>query len=61
MPVLRSRILLLLSGKLPSELVTPEGKQKLVTELIAVARESVPGLTPEHGIDTAHLGAFVVQ
>lgn len=61
MPVLRSRILLMLSSKRPSDLSTPEGKAKLVAELVAAAREAVPGMTPERGVTQAFLGAFVIQ
>jgi flagellar FliL protein len=61
MPVLRSRILLMLSSKRPSEISSPEGKTKLVADLVTAARESVPGLTPERGISQAFLAAFVIQ
>ena len=61
MPILRNRILLLLSAKHPSELSTLEGKNKLVAELIAAARESLPGNTPDRGVVGAYLGAFVIQ
>jgi flagellar FliL protein len=61
LPVIRNHILLLLSAKKPSEISSPEGKQKLVAELVAAARDSVPGMTPEHGISGAFLGAFVIQ
>jgi flagellar FliL protein len=61
LPIIRNRILLLLSSKRPSELNTPEGKQKLVGELVAAARESIPGSAPERGIIGAFLGAFVIQ
>ena len=61
MPVIRNRILLLLSSKRPSEISTAEGKQKLVGELVTAARESVPGATPERGIETAMLSAMVIQ
>jgi flagellar FliL protein len=61
LPVIRNRILLLLSGKRPSDLATPAGKAKLVDELTAAVRESVPGTTPERGIVQAYLGSFVVQ
>jgi flagellar FliL protein len=60
LPVIRNRILLLLSAKHPSELATPEGKQKLVGELVAAARESLPGDQRE-GVTSAYLGAFVIQ
>ena len=59
LPVIRNHILLLLSAKRPSELASADGKQKLVGELVAAARESLPG---EHGVVTgAYLGAFVIQ
>ena len=60
LPILRNRILILLAAKRPSELNAPEGKAKLVAELLAAARESVPGLPPEQ-IQQALLGAFVIQ
>ena len=61
MPVLRNRIILALSSKRPSEISNLEGKQKLVTELVAAARESIPGEAPGRGIDGAFLSAFVIQ
>ena len=61
MPVIRNRILLLLSSKTPGDIASLDGKKKLVTELVAAARESVPGATPERGIDGAFLSSFVVQ
>jgi flagellar FliL protein len=61
LPVIRNRILLLLSSKRPSDLSTPAGKAKLVDELSAAVRESVPGTTPDRGVVQAFLGAFVVQ
>ena len=60
LPVIRNRILLLLSAKRPSELASAEGKQKLVGELVAAARESMPG-EGDKGIGGAYLGAFVIQ
>jgi flagellar FliL protein len=61
LPVIRNRILLLLSSKRPSELATPEGKQKLVAELVAAARESIPGSADTSAVSGAYLGAFVIQ
>jgi flagellar FliL protein len=61
LPVIRNRVLMLLSAKRPSELNTQEGKQKLVGELVAAARESIPGTTPERGVSGALLGSFVIQ
>ncbi len=61
MPVLRNRILLLLSGKKPSELVSVEGKRKLVDELVTAVRESLPPLPPDQAVRGALLSSFVIQ
>ena len=61
LPIIRNRILLLLSGKRPSELATPEGKERLVAEILKATREAIPGTTPERGVTSAYLGAFVIQ
>jgi flagellar protein FliL len=61
LPVIRNRILLLLSSKRPSDLASPGGKAKLVEEVTGAAREAMPGTTPQRGIVQAYLGAFVVQ
>jgi flagellar FliL protein len=62
MPVIRNRILLLLSGKHPSDLAQVDGKQKLVTELVGVARESLPGEgLADRGVNGAFLSSFVIQ
>lgn len=61
LPVIRNRILLLLSSRRPSELSTPDGKQKLVDDLVGAARASIPGTAPDRGITGAFLGAFVIQ
>jgi flagellar FliL protein len=62
MPMIRNRILLLLSGKKPAELAQTDGKQKLVNELVVVARESLPeGGGADRGVTNAFLSAFVIQ
>ena len=61
MPVIRSKILLLLSAKLPSELKTPEGKQKLADEIAAEARKYVNVKSPEDALMQVHFGSFVIQ
>jgi flagellar FliL protein len=61
LPVIRNRILMLLSSKRPSDLNTPDGKQKLVGELVAAARESIPGTEASRGVTGALLGSFVIQ
>ena len=61
LPVIRNRILLLLSSKRPSDIASPAGKAKLVDEVTGAVRESIPGSTPDRGIVQAFLGAFVIQ
>lgn len=66
-PLIRGKVLLLLSGKTAEELGTPEGKVKLATELVAVARYSLqgaPGLgeTPiEKAVTDVHFSSMIIQ
>ncbi len=64
LPEIRSRLLVLLSGKYPSELATSKGKQKLVNEIIAET-EIVLGLrtapTVPHAIADASAKSVVVS
>lgn len=61
MPILRDQILRLLSAKRPSDIASSAGKGRLVDELVAAARTSIPGPTPEKGVRGALLSAFVIQ
>lgn len=61
MPIIRSKLLLLLSSKMPSELASLDGKKKLVAEILAAVRESLPGTTPDRGIENAYIASFVIQ
>jgi flagellar FliL protein len=61
MPIIRSKLLLLLSSKMPSELASLDGKKKLVAEILATVRESLPGATPDRGIENAYIASFVIQ
>jgi flagellar FliL protein len=61
MPVLRNRILLLLSAKKPSDLASVEGKRKLVDELVGAVKEALPPLAPEQQLQGALLSSFVIQ
>ncbi|MEP7205436.1 MAG: flagellar basal body-associated FliL family protein [Casimicrobiaceae bacterium] len=60
LPILRNRLLLLLSAKRPADLASAEGKKKLVDELVVAARESLPG-AGEKGVTDALLASFVIQ
>ncbi len=55
------KLLLLLSSKMPSELASLDGKKKLVAEILAAVRESLPGTTPDRGIENAYIASFVIQ
>jgi flagellar protein FliL len=48
MPEVRSRILLLLSSKKPSQLTTPEGKTKLAEEIAHEVEAPLPQDKPKH-------------
>lgn len=61
MPILRSRILLLLASKNANELGSAEGKTTLMGELVAQAKEAVPEPATQNGIETVHFSAFVIQ
>lgn len=61
MPVLRSNMLLLLSGKYSREIMSLEGKKKLVDELLATARDGLDLEQPNKGIDAVHFSIFVIQ
>ncbi|MDH4190798.1 MAG: flagellar basal body-associated FliL family protein [Betaproteobacteria bacterium] len=58
MPVLRSRILLLLSNKTFDDLSSAKGKETLAAELVKQAIEAagLPG-----GVEAVHFSAFVIQ
>jgi flagellar FliL protein len=62
MPVIRSRILLLLSAKTAEELATTPGKHKLMAELLDEVRAPLPASdSPARGVENAHLSTFVIQ
>lgn len=56
LPEIRSRLLVLLSGKHPSELTTSQGKQRLVNEIIAET-EFVLGLRTSPALPKSNSGA----
>ncbi|MCQ8897761.1 flagellar basal body-associated FliL family protein [Limnobacter humi] len=62
-PVIRSRILMVLSSKNVSQLTTIEGKQALMDELVDLARVTIKGdvKDPTHGIRDVHFSSFVIQ
>lgn len=60
MPVVRDRILRVLSGLHPSEILVPTGKQKLAETITAETRAILPG-DGDKGLLGTFFGAFVVQ
>lgn len=61
MPLVRSRLLLLLSSKKPSELASAEGKQKLQEQIIEQVREPFTPQGAPLGISGVFFTAFVIQ
>ena len=61
MPMIRSRLLALLSSKRASELTTTEGKNKLAEEVMSTLNEPfTPGTLPL-GVTSVFFTAFVIQ
>lgn len=67
MPLVRSRVLLLLTSKGAEELASPQGKAKLAGELVGLARATmqhskVQGAQDEdRGIHDVHFSSFIIQ
>jgi len=62
MPVVRGRLLMLLSSKSVEDLSSIAGKQKLMGEILAETRAPLAsGPTPSKGIENVHFSAFVIQ
>jgi len=59
LPEIRSRLLLLLSGKYPSELAVTKGKKELARQIVAEVKQvlglsvALPGVAQEHTAETA--------
>lgn len=61
MPQVRSRILLLLSGKKAAELLSAEGKRQLAAEIIAKVRQPFTPGAEEVNVTDVFFTSFVVQ
>jgi flagellar FliL protein len=61
MPLIRNRLLLLLSAQAPAELGTVEGKQKLSAQVLAESRQLLAAKTPDEGIQNVLFSSFVIQ
>jgi flagellar protein FliL len=61
MPLVRSRVLLLLSSKKPSELSTPEGKKKLQDEIVTTIKQPFTPQAQPQGVTGVFFTSFVIQ
>lgn len=61
MPLVRSRLLLLLSSKKPSELTTPDGKKKLQDEIVTAIKQPFTPQSQPLGINGVFFTSFVIQ
>lgn len=61
MPQVRNRLLLLLSSKKASEILTVEGKKKLASEIIETMREPFTPGGPKQDVTDVFFTSFVVQ
>ena len=62
LPIIRSRLLLLLASKTAEELSLTAGKQKLMGKLLAEARTPLAkSEIPGKGVVNVHFSAFVIQ
>ena len=67
MPLIRSRVLLLLTSRTADELASPQGKAKLASELVSLARAALaesttPGAkNAEAGVTDVHFASFIIQ
>lgn len=61
MPAIRSHVLLLLASKGAEELATPEGKDKLAAEVLALVTQPAESAPPVKGIERVLFSSFIVQ
>jgi flagellar FliL protein len=61
MPEVRSRLLMLLSSKKGSEILTPEGKRRLSDEIIAQVKQPLTLNGPPQGVSAVFFTSFVIQ
>ncbi len=61
MPKVRSRLLLLLSGKKASELNTVDGKQELIKEIVALVRLPFEDKGPPQDVTDVLFTSFIIQ
>jgi flagellar protein FliL len=61
LPVIRSKILLSITGKQAQDIRTPDGKQKLADEILGLTRGVLERSGFDEGIKAVHFSIFVIQ
>ena len=61
MPVVRSKVLLLLSAKASKDVDTPDGKEDLAEEIITAVKTALADPPAAKGIENVHFSTFVIQ
>jgi flagellar FliL protein len=61
MPLVRSRLLLLLAAQRGSELATPEGKKKLQDDILAQVKQPFTQQAPPQAVTAVFFTSFVIQ
>ncbi|MGM8849133.1 flagellar basal body-associated protein FliL [Salinicola halophyticus] len=61
MPEVRSRLLMLLSGKSAEELIKPEGKTRIKQQILGLFDEPITTPQPQLSIDDVLFSDFIVQ
>ena len=61
LPVIRSKILLLITGKLAKDVRSPEGKQQLADEILGLTKGVLTPTGAEDGVKAVHFAIFVIQ
>lgn len=61
MPQVRSRILMLLSSKTPSEIASTEGKKKLSNEIIALTKQPFVSQGKSQSVSSVFFTSFIIQ
>jgi flagellar protein FliL len=61
LPVIRSKILLLITGKHASDVRSPDGKQQLADEILGLTKGVLSPTGTEDGVKAVHFAIFVIQ
>jgi flagellar protein FliL len=61
LPVIRSKILLLITGKHAKDVRSPDGKQQLADEILGLTKGILSSTGAEDGVKAVHFAIFVIQ